>query len=164
VLAASSAPEEVKVPLGPGSLFSRRSSLPARSHVDVSGPSQVPRRPILCLCPVPRPRPDRRSLANDGLVDAAPAADKAKAPACPQYRGYRGALAPAVYASWGMLPLPMQDSLPAGWLAFTGRELNPLGCGEGFPSCYISSPFPGFILTLVSHVPVLDIDAMVKHR
>jgi len=28
------------------------------------------------------------------------------------------AKSPAVYASWGMLPLPMQDSLPAGWLAF----------------------------------------------
>ena len=42
----------------------------------------------------------------------------------------------------------MQDSLPAGWLAFTGRELNPLDRGERFPSCYISSPFPGFILTL----------------
>jgi hypothetical protein len=39
-------------------------------------------------------------------------------------RGYREALAPAVYASWGMLPLPMQDSLPAGWLAFTG-DLSP---------------------------------------
>jgi hypothetical protein len=42
----------------------------------------------------------------------------------------------------------MQDSLPAGWLAFAVRELNPLGGDERFPSCYISSPFPGFILTL----------------
>lgn len=48
---------------GPGSLFSRRSYLPARSRVDVSGISQVSRRPILCLCPGPRPRPDRRTLA-----------------------------------------------------------------------------------------------------
>jgi hypothetical protein len=37
--------------------------LPACSHVDVSGTSQVPRRSILCLCPVLRPRPNRRSLA-----------------------------------------------------------------------------------------------------
>ena len=44
--------------------------------------------------------------------------------------------------------MPMQDLLPAGWLAFAGRELNPLGRDERFPSCYISSPFPGFILTL----------------
>jgi len=26
----------------------------------------------------------------------------------------------------------MQDSLPAGWLAFAGRELNPLDCYERF--------------------------------
>jgi hypothetical protein len=38
--------------------------LPACSHVDVSGTSQVPRRSILCLCPVLRPRPNRRSVAN----------------------------------------------------------------------------------------------------
>jgi hypothetical protein len=36
----------------------------------------------------------------------------------------------------------------AGWLAFTGRELNPLSRYERFPSCYISSPLPGLILTL----------------
>jgi hypothetical protein len=29
----------------------------------------------------------------------------------------------------------MQDSLPADWLAFAGRELNPLDCYERFPSC-----------------------------
>ena len=44
----------------------------------------------------------------------------------------------------------MQDLLPAGWLAFAGRELNPLDRYERFPSCYISSPFPEFILTLGS--------------
>jgi hypothetical protein len=43
----------------------------------------------------------------------------------------------------------MQDSLPVGWLAFTVRESNPLDCDERFPSCYISFPFPGFILTLL---------------
>src|ERR1700737_445542 len=69
------------------------------------------------------------------------------------YRGYRGASAPAVYASWGILPLPMQGLLPAGWLAFAGRESNPLDRYERFPSCYISSPFPGFILTLSAHDP-----------
>ena len=42
----------------------------------------------------------------------------------------------------------MQDSLPAAWLAFAGRELNPLNYYERFPSCYISFPIPGFILTL----------------
>src|SRR5499427_948513 len=42
----------------------------------------------------------------------------------------------------------LQDSLPAGWLTFTGWELNPLDRDERFPSCYMSFPFPGFILTL----------------
>ena len=47
----------------------------------------------------------------------------------------------------------MQDSLPAGWLAFAGREFNPLNYYERFPSCYISFPFPGFILTLYGLKP-----------
>jgi hypothetical protein len=103
---------------------------------------------VLCLCLGLRPRPNRCSLASGGLTGAAPAAARAKASACYRFRGYRGASASAVYASRVMLPSPMQDSLPAGWLAFTGRESNPLGRGERFPSFYISSPFPGFILTL----------------
>jgi hypothetical protein len=36
-----------RVPSGPGSLFNRRPELPACSHVDLSGTSQVPRRSIL---------------------------------------------------------------------------------------------------------------------
>jgi hypothetical protein len=40
-----------------------------------------------------------------------------------------------------MLPPPMQDSLPAGWMTFAGRELNPLDRDE-FPSCYILFPLP----------------------
>src|SRR6516165_1127915 len=47
-----------------------------------------------------------------------------------------------------MLPLPMQDSLPAGWLAFAGRELNPLDRYERFPSSTCPSSLPEFILTL----------------
>ena len=46
--------------------------LPACSHVGVSGTSQVPRRSVLCLCPVPRPRPDRRVLATSGRVRCCP--------------------------------------------------------------------------------------------
>src|SRR5262249_42058724 len=50
----------------------------------------------------------------------------------------------------------MQDSLPAGWLAFAGRGSNPLYRDERFPSCYISFPSPGFILTLL---PIRFIEA-----
>jgi hypothetical protein len=119
-----------------------------RSRVDVSGTSQVSRQSIPCLCLGLRPRPNRCSLASGGLIGAAPAAARAKAPACYRFRGYRGASAPAVYASRVMLPSPMQDSLPAGWLAFTGRESNPLDRDERFPSFYVSSSSPGFTLTL----------------
>jgi hypothetical protein len=44
-----------------------------------------------------------------------------------------------------MLPPPMQSSLPAGWLASTGRELNPLDRYKRF-QITLSSPFSGFIL------------------
>src|SRR5262249_59245133 len=62
----------------------------------------------------------------DGFVDAAPASFTAKASAQWKFRGYRAASAPAAYASRVVLPPPLQSSLPAGRLAFTGRELNPL--------------------------------------
>src|SRR5262249_43029887 len=58
------APSRSEGPSGPGPLFNRRPDLPVRSHVDVSGTSQVPRRSILCLCPALRPRPNQRSLAS----------------------------------------------------------------------------------------------------
>jgi hypothetical protein len=46
------------------------------------------------------------------------------------------------------LPPPMQSSLPAGWLAFTGRESNPLDRFERFQITF-SFPFPGLILALL---------------
>src|SRR5262249_13399769 len=49
------------------------------------------------------------------------------------------ALAPAAYASRMVLPPPMQSSLPAGWLAFSGRELNPLDHYKRFQT--IHPPF-----------------------
>jgi len=102
-----------------------------------------PRQSIQCLCSGLGPRPNQRSLASSGLVGAAPAPSRAKAPASREFRGYCGASAPVVYASWGMLPLPMQDSLPAGWLAFTGRVSNPLDRDERFPSSTSLPPFLG---------------------
>jgi hypothetical protein len=58
----------------------------------------------------------------------------------------------------------MQDSLPAGWLAFAGRELNPLDRYERFPSCYISSPFPEFILTLDGAEPERHVETIRKGK
>ena len=80
-----------------------------------------------------------------GFVDATPAQTTAKASASWLYRGYRGASAPVAYASRMVLPPSMQGSLPAGWLAFTGRELNPLDRDEGF-QITSSSSLPGLFL------------------
>jgi hypothetical protein len=44
-----------------------------------------------------------------------------------------------------VLPPSMQGSLPADWLAFAGRELNPLDRDEGF-QITSSSPLPGLFL------------------
>jgi hypothetical protein len=140
VLAGASAPGWMEVPPRARIVGQPVIHLPAHFRVDASGTSQVPRRSLLCLCSGLRPRPNRRALASGGLTSAAPAAARAKASACYRYRGYRGASAPAVYASRAVLPPPMQDSLPTGWLAFAGRELNPLDRDDRFPSCYILFP------------------------
>lgn len=99
----------------PGSLFNRRPNLPAFVHVDVSGTSQVPRRPILCLCPGPRPRPNRRSLANDGTVGAAPAAVTAKASALLISGLTRGFGTCCLRFKTGVATAPAR--LASGWLA-----------------------------------------------
>src|SRR5262249_7297474 len=68
-----SAPARMEVPHRAGILVKPVIPLIRLAHrVDVSGISQVPRRPVLCLCPVPRPRPIRRSLTTSGPVGAAP--------------------------------------------------------------------------------------------
>ena len=138
-------PERRRLPSGPGSMFSRRPTLPACLRVDVSGTSQVPRRSIPCLCLGPRPRPNRRSLADSGFADAALASLTAEASASQKFRGYSAASAPAAYASRMMLPPSLQSSLPAGWLAFTGRASNPLDRYERF-QITSSSSFPGLLL------------------
>ena len=104
--------------------------LPAHFLVDAGGISQVPRRSIPYLCPGPRPRPDRRSLTLT-VSSMLP-------PLNPRRR------LSAAYASRRASPHAMQGSLPAGWLTFTGRELNPLDRDEGFQ--ITSSSLPGLFL------------------
>ena len=100
--------------------------------------------------PLPRSRTPAESTIPRlivGLVDAAPASQTAKASACQLFRGYLAASAPAAYASRMVLPPPLQSSLPAGWLASTGRESNPLDRFERFQITF-SFPFPGLTLAL----------------
>jgi hypothetical protein len=65
-------PSGWRLRFGPGSLFSRRSFAGWLSRGREWDLSEVSRRPLLCLCPVPRPRPDRRSLATSGRVRCYP--------------------------------------------------------------------------------------------
>jgi hypothetical protein len=57
-----SAPGRVEAPIRARAIVQPAAHVPALSRVDASGISQVPRRSIPCLCPGPRPRPDRRPL------------------------------------------------------------------------------------------------------
>jgi hypothetical protein len=82
-------PEGRRVPSGPGSV-QPATRLPACSHVDVSGISQVPRRSILCLCLGPRPRPNRRSLAYLSVSSMLPPLRRQRRL---QRHGYIGAIA-----------------------------------------------------------------------
>ena len=86
--------------------------------------------------PVPLPRsktPAEPTIPrHDGLVDAAPAQPQRRLQRCMHFEATHAASAPAAYASRMALPPPMQGSLPAGWLAFAGRELNPLDRDERF--------------------------------
>jgi len=82
--------------------------------------------------PVPLPRsttPAEPTIPRlfDGFVDAAPTLPTARASAVDEFRG-------SIARLKHLLPTlqewcchhPCKSSLPAGWLAFTGRELNPL--------------------------------------
>jgi hypothetical protein len=101
-------------------------------RVDASGISQVFRRSFLCLCSVPGPRSNRRLLASDGYVDAAPAIRTAKASAMADFGANPQLRHLLTYASRVALPSNVQGLLPAGWLAFAGRASNPLDRYERF--------------------------------
>src|SRR5262245_41991544 len=131
---------------GPGPLFNRRPKLPVRSHVDVNGTSQVPRRSILCLCPALRPRPNRRSLASLTVSSMLP-------PRFPRQELQRLMNFGALSRGFGTCCLRFKTGVAttparlasAGWLAFTGRESNPLDRYKRF-QIPVSSSFSGFIL------------------
>ena len=127
-------------------MFNRRPDLPVRSHVDVSGTSQVPRRSILCLCPALRPRPNQRSLASLTVSSMLP-------PRFPRQELQRlmnfGALSRGfgtccLRFKTGVATIPAR--LTSGWLARLYRgESNPQDRYKRFQIA-VSSSFSGFIL------------------
>jgi len=138
-------PEGRRVPSGPGSMFSRRPDCRLALTWTWAGSPRFPGSPSCAFASVHDPGRTDDPSPIDGFIDAAPTQPTVKASASWLCRGYRGASAPAAYASRMVLPPPLQDLLPAGWLAFTGRELNPLDRDEGF-QIKSSSSLPGLFL------------------
>src|SRR5262249_10063349 len=119
---ATCAPGRSEGTSGPGPLFNRRPKLPVRSHVDVNGTSQVPRRSIPCLCPALRPRPNRRSLASLTVSSMLP-------PRFPRQELQRLMNFGALSRGFGTRYLRFKNSvatiparLASGWLARLYRE------------------------------------------
>ena len=147
-LAAVCAPGRPKGAFQAGVIVQPATRLPVYFHVDVSGISQVSRRSILCLCLGLGPRPNQRSLAYCRSRRCCPRFADSEGFSVSVISGLNSAAsAPTAYASRMVLPPPLQSSLPAGWLAFTGRESNPLDRFERFQITF-SSPFPGLLLAL----------------
>src|SRR5262245_15249605 len=119
--AGDSAPERWRSPSRAGIIgqpaIPIAGSLPRGREWDISGFQATHPMPLLRSTTPAEPT----SLASDGFVGAAPATTTAEAPAWCQYRGYRGASAPAVYASRAVLP-PPHARLASGWLAGLYRE------------------------------------------
>ena len=109
-------------------------------RMDANGISQVSRRSVLCLCPAPRPRSNRRVLA----VPATSMLPPRCAPQRLRQLLFRGsltkALAPAVLRFAFRVATHAQGSLPAGWLAFAGRASNPLDRDERFQLVFTFIP------------------------
>ena len=119
--------------------------LPACSHVDVSGISQVSRRSILCLCLGPRPRPNRRSLAYCRFRRCCPRSDDSK--------GFSVMVISGLSRGFSTCCLRFKNDvatiharLASGWLARLYRDgVKPSGSLQKV-SVHISSPFSGLVL------------------
>ena len=102
-----------------------------RSLVDANGISQVSRRSFPCLCSAPRPRSNRCALAMTVTSVLPPAYLTVRASDV----GYFGAHSRSFGTRCPTLRVSCCHSrarLASGWLAFAGRESNPLDHCERF--------------------------------
>jgi len=113
-------------------LVSPAAHFPACSRVDANGTSQVFRRSFLCLCSVPRPRSNRRTLAISVTSMLPPLSARRRLRQWLISGLTHAASAPADLRFAFCVATHAQGSLPAGWLAFAGRASNPLDRYERF--------------------------------
>ena len=139
-------------------LCSSGSPSPACSRVDARGISQVFRRSIPCLCSVPGPRSSRRALAITVTSVLPPLSGRRRPRTLADFGANPRASAPAAIRFTLRVAARMQGLLPAGRLAFAGRESNPLDRCERFQfvltiillSCSPDAPgsrcaYPGYV-------------------
>jgi hypothetical protein len=139
---AAALPEVRRSLPGQGLGCCRPPFVPACSHVDANGISQVFRRSVLCLCSVPGPRSNRRALATHGHVDAAPAIRTAKASAMADFGANPKASAPAAIRFTRDVAAHVQGLLPAGRLGlFPGGGRTLWTATKGFSSFDDHPPF-----------------------
>ena len=113
-------------------LVSPATHFPACSRVDANGTSQVFRRSFPCLCSAPRPRSNRRTLAISVTSMLPPLSARRRLRQWLISGLTHAASAPADLRFAFCVATHAQGSLPAGWLAFTGRASNPLDRDERF--------------------------------
>src|SRR5271166_4555961 len=122
-------------------------SLPAWVHRHLPRPSlratpralRYGRGSLLCttrISPILRSQRGRDWTRKGGHVwtriDSCPRSTHSEGSSDHNFEATHAASASAAYASRRASPHAMQGSLPAGWLTFTGRELNPLDRDERF--------------------------------
>ena len=126
-----SAPEWLEDPSRPGHLVSR---LPTCRHYFTwtqAGPHRFPGDPSHAFAPVQDPgRTDDPSPCR--CRRCCPRSTHSEGSSDHNFEATHAASASAAYASRRASPHAMQGSLPAGWLTFTGRELNPLDRAKRF--------------------------------
>ena len=136
-------PEDRRVPSGPGSLFSRLPTCRRSLVWTRAGSHRFPGDPSHAFATVCDPgRTDDPSPLR--CRRCCPRTDQSEGPSDGHFEATSAASASAAYASRTALPPSRQGSLPASWLAFAGRELNPLDRDEGFQNVMFILPSRAF--------------------
>ena len=126
-----SAPASVEDRHGPGQLVSRLPTCRRAVAWTRVGSHRFAGDPSRALAPVQDPgRIDETSPWRSRRC--CPRATHGEGSSDNNFEAYAAASASAAYASRAALPPPLQGSLPAGWLASTGRVSNPLDRDERF--------------------------------
>src|SRR5436190_3403142 len=129
-------------------------AFPARhaAPVGACGISQVSWRPILRLCPAPRPRPSRQNLALAVLPTPPPAYPNRRPQRVHNLEANTGLQHPLSTLHERRRRLPCKTRFRLAGCASTGRGSNPLDRCERFQVTFPFS-FPGLLLSQGSSTP-----------